>query len=57
MNGLIKISNNEAKKLRKLGVVDGTNGISHTYTHHKNYYLCESRFNLSKLNKIRHGGE
>ena len=51
---MIKISSNEAKKLSKLGVPYGENGISHTHGHHKHYYLCESKKNTSLLEKLRH---
>lgn len=50
---MIKISNDEAKQLRKLGVNDGENGISHSHNKVKHYFLCESKFNLSKLKEIR----
>ena len=51
---LIRVSSEEAKKLRELGVKDGENGLSRTHGHHHvHYYLCESRFNLGLLQKIR----
>ena len=53
MNGLIKISKKEAFKLRQMGVSDRRDGISHTWGHHKHYYLCESRQNLMALSQLR----
>ena len=50
---VIKITKREAAQLRKMGVIIGTNGISHTYGHHKTYYLCESERNLECLKKLR----
>jgi hypothetical protein len=50
---LIKISREESKLLSKLGVPYGENGISHTHGHKRNYYLCESRKNLSLLSQLR----
>ena len=50
---MIKISNEEAKKLNKLGVPYGENGISHTHSHHKHYFLCESKKNISMIEKLR----
>ena len=50
---MIRITSSEAKQLRKMGVKDGMNGISHTYAHHRSHYLCESQYNMVKLKKIR----
>lgn len=50
---MIKITKEEAKQLRQMGVSNNTNGISHTYGHTKHYYLCESSKNIQKLSKIR----
>ncbi len=50
---LIRITKEEVKKLREMGVSDRTNGISHTFGHHKHYYLCESETNLCLLKTIR----
>lgn len=50
---MIKITKKEADELRKMGVTNGTNGISHTIGHHKHYYLCESPRNLELLRQIR----
>lgn len=50
---VIRITKNEAIQLQKMGIVIGTNGISHTYGHHKTYYLCESVNNLECLKKLR----
>lgn len=50
---MIKISSEEAKELNKMGVKYGENGISHTYGHHKSYFLCESKKNLNLLNELR----
>ena len=50
---MIKITKKEAEQLRKMGVSDKSNGISHTVGHHKHYYLCESPKNLELLCKIR----
>ena len=52
-NNLIKVSRKEVAQLVKMGVVYGENGISRTHGHHKKYFLCESRKNLSLLSKIR----
>lgn len=49
---MIRISKNEAKKLREMGVKNGENGISTTSATRTNY-LCESRYCLEKLNQIR----
>jgi hypothetical protein len=50
---MIKITKREAEQLREMGVKDNTNGISHTYGHHKHYYLCESLHNRQILSQIR----
>lgn len=50
---MVKISKKERFELEEMGVHMGENGISRTYGHHKNYYMCESKDNLKKLNKIR----
>jgi hypothetical protein len=50
---LIKITKSEAKELNKLGVNYGENGISHTHSHHKHYFLCESRKNMYLIEKLR----
>lgn len=31
----------------------GENGISHTYTKNRKYYLCERTYNINALEKIR----
>ena len=50
---LIRVSREEAKKLRELGVKDGENGLSRTQNHHsRHYYLCESEHNLRCLLKF-----
>ena len=54
MNLLKEISKEEAHVLNKEhGVSFGCYGISHTYTKHKKYYLCESSKNMQALNKVR----
>lgn len=50
---MIKISRKEAKALVKLGVNYGENGISHTHNHNVHYFLCESKKNMSILEKLR----
>lgn len=50
---LIKISKKEAERLRTMGVSNGRDGISHTWGHHRHYYLCESSHNMRKLAQIR----
>ena len=50
---MIKISKFEAKELNKMGVRYGENGISHTHGHNKNYFLTESKKNISLLDKLR----
>lgn len=47
---MIKISKEAAHKLHnEYGIRFGENGISHTKTHHKTYYLTESERNLRAL--------
>lgn len=53
MELMIKITKKEANQLRAMGVSNHTNGISHTWGHHKHYFLCESTRNLGLLKKIR----
>ena len=53
MKGLIKISKQEANKLRQMGVLDRRDGITHTWGHHRHYYLCESVRNMQLLGQIR----
>lgn len=50
---VIRITKQEVIKLRNMGIEIGTNGISHTYGHHKTYYLCESSYNIECLKKLR----
>ena len=50
---MIKITEKEAKKLHELGVQYGENGLSSTHSHHKHYFLCESKKNLNMLYKLR----
>ena len=51
---MIKITKEEATMLnKKYGVPFQENGISHTYTRYKHYYLCENKKNLSCLSKVR----
>lgn len=51
---MIKINQNEAMALIKMGVPWRENGISHTVsTRKKTYYLAETRENIKKLNNIR----
>ena len=35
------------------GVPLKENGVSRTYTHHKTYFLCENKRNMSLLNEYR----
>ena len=47
---MIKISKEAAHKLHnEYDIRFGENGISHTNTHHKTYYLTESERNLRAL--------
>ena len=51
---LKEISGNEAKILNSVyNVPFGAYGISHSYSRHKKYYLCECKNNLRDLNEIR----
>lgn len=50
---MIKISKEEAMKLKTMGVSDKKDGISHTWGHHRHYYLCESLQNMQILAQIR----
>ena len=50
---IVKISKAERDKLVSMGVPVGSNGISKTHSHFTSWYLCESRWNMQKLNKIR----
>ena len=48
---MIKISKEEAKKLNKMAIKYGDNGITKTNNHHHpHYYLCESYYNMKKIN-------
>lgn len=53
VNNLVLISKAESIELNKMGVRYGENGISHTYTSNKHYYLCESKYNMDKLKTLR----
>lgn len=54
---MIKISNIEAKELNKTFKIQyGENGISvhgKSKTKGKSHYLCESKYNIKCINKIR----
>ena len=51
---LKEISVDEAKILNSMyNVPFGAYGISHSYSRHKKYYLCECKNNLMALNEIR----
>ena len=50
---MIKISREESKLLAKMGVPYGENGISHTHSHNKKYFVAETKRNLALLNKLR----
>ena len=51
---LKEISGDEAKILNSVyNVPFGSYGISHSYSRHKKYYLCECKNNLRALNEIR----
>ena len=51
---LKEISGDEAKILNSMyNVPFGAYGISHSYSRHKKYYLCECKNNLRALNEIR----
>ena len=47
---ILKIDRNERDYLVSKGVKFGENGISHTYTKHKKYYLCMSEKNTKLHN-------
>lgn len=49
---MIRIQKSEAKKLNKMGVPYGENGVSKTGSKHPTYYLCESEYNLRLLTGI-----
>ena len=51
---IITISKKEALQLNnEYGVPFGSDGISRTYAKHKSYFLCENKYNLNVINKIR----
>lgn len=51
---IVKITKNEMEYLIKVKKVPfGENGVSHTYGHHRTYYLCENRNNMRYLNEYR----
>jgi hypothetical protein len=51
---IIPITKQEAEYLANVkNVKFGENGISHTYGHHRHYYLCENRYNLCVLKEYR----
>lgn len=51
---LIKISKSDAIKLNKdYGIPYGNNGISHTVSNVRTYYLCESEYNMKMLRRIK----
>lgn len=55
---MIRISKETALRLNKeFGVPYKENGISHTTTKHKTYWLCESEYNLTSLLKIDQNDE
>lgn len=50
---MVGITKNEAKELNsKYNVKFGDGGVSKSGTGH-HYYLCESEWNMKKLNKLR----
>ena len=53
MKPIVDITKQEAHALHKEGVPFGEGGISHTYTSHRRYFLCESKKNLRLLDKLR----
>lgn len=54
VKNILLISKKEATTLNEeYGVRYGENGISHTYTKSRKYYLCENKYNLNALEKIR----
>ena len=52
---ILLISRDEKDYLVAHGVREGRNGISHTIAkgRKRTYYLCESEWNMEKLNKYR----
>lgn len=46
---MIRLSDSEKRYLVNKGLWYGENGISRTYTHKPNYYLCESFKNIKLL--------
>lgn len=51
---MVKISKNEAMVLNKVYKIPfEENGISHTWSKYRHYYLCEGRKNMAYLDKIR----
>ncbi len=50
---MIQIAKEIAHKLNKeYGVVFGENGISHSTTKNKKYYLAETKYNLKALKSL-----
>lgn len=51
---IVQITKQEAMILnRDYKIRYGENGISHTYTKNRKYYLCERMYNINALEKIR----
>lgn len=51
---MVKISKKEAMILNEeYKIPFAENGISHTWSKYKNYYLCEGKRNMACLEKIR----
>ena len=51
---IVLITKQEMEYLTKVKKVPfGENGVSHTYGHHRTYYLCENRNNMRFLNEYR----
>ena len=52
---IVLISKDDKNYLVAHGVREGSNGISHTIAkgRKRTYYLCESEWNMKKLNKYR----
>lgn len=51
---LVDITKREAHILnKKYGVPFKDDGISHSYTKHKKFYLCPSQRNMKALNDLR----
>ena len=46
---MIRLTNDEKEYLVSRGMWYGENGISRTYAHKPNYYLCESYKNIKLL--------